>query len=99
MKKAFYLLLSVKTPSGFVTYGEYQLVGSAQQAYDFFASLQGDPNAPTDTLLHIDLMEMADDIPYKVKTIGCTLDELVCNCKAITVEIFRLSNLKEVNQQ
>jgi hypothetical protein len=48
-------------------------------------------------LLHIDLMETVDGLPAKIKTIGCTLEELGTNCRLIAREIFRLKNLEEMN--
>jgi hypothetical protein len=41
-------------------------------------------------------MEMADQLPIKIKTICCTLDELGSNCKIISREIFRLKNMEEM---
>jgi hypothetical protein len=46
--------------------------------------------------LHIDLMEAVDNLPVKIKSICCTLEELGFNCKLIAKEIFRLKNLEEM---
>ena len=46
-------------------------------------------------LLHIDLMETVDELPVRIRTMYCTLEELGCNCKLIAKGIFRLLNLKE----
>ena len=95
MKRQFYLLLSVKTPNGFVTYGQFEWVGSSAEAFAFFAGLKGRPDAAEETILHIDLMETVDELPCRIKTICCTLDELIHNCKLITLETFRIKSLKE----
>jgi len=94
MKTQFYILLSLKTPQGFVNYGQYFLGDEWQAAYALFERLKGSQkfSAP----LHIDLMETADELPVKIKTICCTLEELAFNCKLIAREIFRLKNLEEM---
>jgi hypothetical protein len=96
MKRQFSLLLSVKTPLGFVTYGQYEWGGSSAEMFEFFARLKGCPDAAGETILHIDLMETVDELPCRINTISCTLDELVYNCKLITLETFRINSLKEV---
>ena len=99
MKRQFYLLLSVKTPAGFVAYGQYELVASPEEAYEFFDSLKGKKEIEDDHILHIDLMETVDNLPVRIKTITCNLDELTCNCKLITLETFRLAHLKGVKYE
>lgn len=61
-----------------------------------FGQLKGSEKIGAKGLLHIDLMETVDDLPVKIKTICCTLDELGYNCKLIAREIFRLKNLEEL---
>lgn len=95
MKSQFYILLSLKTPAGFKTYGQYFLGNNRQSAYDLFSQLKGSELIVDHALLHIDLMETVDELPVRIKTIHCTLEELGCNCKLITKGIFRLLNLKE----
>jgi hypothetical protein len=41
-------------------------------------------------------METVNELPVKIKTICCTLDELGHNCKLIARETFRLKNLEEM---
>jgi hypothetical protein len=95
METQFYILLSLKTPEGFETYGQYFFGNSREAAYTLFDSLKGDADLQNPSVLHIDLMETVNELPVKVKTIGCTLEELACNSKLIAREIFRLKNLKE----
>ena len=95
MKTQFYILLSLKTPRGFETYGQYFLGNDRKAADELFAQLAGDSSVTQHTLLHMDLMETVDDLPVKIRTIGCTLDELANNCKLITKETFRRLTLKD----
>ena len=96
METQFYLLLSLKTPQGFINYGQYFLGNGRKAAEGLFNELQGTSSPPESTVLHIDLMETVDELPVKIKTIGCTLDELCENTKLIAREMFRLNNLKEL---
>lgn len=95
MKKQFYLLLNVRTPRGFKTYGQYFLGDDRTSAESLFDSLKGATKNNEHTLLHLDLMETIDEIPAKVKTKCCTLEELGDNCKTIAKETFKQLNLDE----
>jgi hypothetical protein len=96
MKTQFYILLSLKTPRGFVDYGQYFFGNDRRAAYELFRQLKGNKSISDTALLHIDLMETVDELPVKIETICCTLDELGANCKLIAREIFRLKNLEEM---
>ena len=87
MKTQFYILLSLKTPAGFENYGQYFLGFDREAAYSLFDSLTGDPEHDNHDLLHVDLMETVEELPLKIKTIGCTLDQLASNCKLIARDI------------
>jgi len=94
MKTQFYILLSLKTPQGFVNYGQFFFGNERDAAYGLFESLQGSQkfSAP----LHIDLMETVNELPVKIKTICCSLEQLGTNCRLIAKEMFRLKNLEEL---
>lgn len=94
METQFYLLLSLKTTDGFENYGQYFLGDDREAAYSLFDSLRGSRHAGGPALLHIDLMETADELPLKIRSISCTLEELASNSKLIAREIFRQRNLK-----
>ena len=96
METKFYILLSLKTIKGFVDYGQYFFGNDREAAYNLFAQMKGSETLTDHTLLHIDLMETVNQLPVKVKTMCCTLDELGINCKLIAREIFRLKNLEEM---
>jgi hypothetical protein len=68
-----------------------------QIAHELFNQLQGSRQPDGHILLHIDMMETVNELPQKIKTIGCTLDELAHNTKIITREIFKLKNLEEMD--
>ena len=93
MNTQFYILLSLKTPQGFETYGQYFFGNDRNAAYSLFDQLTGNAIITATCSLHIDLMEAAGVLPIKVKTICCTLEQLATNSKLIAREIFRLKNL------
>jgi hypothetical protein len=94
MKTQFYIVLSLKTPSGYSAYGQYFFGDVREAAYDLFERLKGsqDLSAP----LHIDLMETADEMPVRIRTICCTLEEMGINSQLIAKEIFRLRTLNDL---
>lgn len=98
METQFYILLSFKTPVGFDTYGQYFFGDERIAAYNLFDRLEGSKDLAENRPLHIDLMETVDDLPVKIKSICCTLDELAANTKLIAKEIFRLKNLKSFEE-
>jgi hypothetical protein len=97
METQFYILLSLKTPKGFVDYGQYFFGDDREAADELFRRLKGDEKVNDSCPLHIDMMETVDELPVKIKTICCTLEELGVNCKLIAREIFRLKNLEEID--
>jgi hypothetical protein len=96
METQYYILLSIKTPQGFVDYGQYFFGNDREAAYGLFRQLKGNPTISANCLLHIDLMETVNGLPEKIRTICCTLDELGANSKLIARAIFRLKNLEEM---
>jgi hypothetical protein len=97
METQFYILLSLKTVKGFVNYAQYFIGSDRKGAEDLFDQLNGTKLPNESTALHIDFMETVDELPVKVKTIGCTLDELSENLKVLTWELFRRHNLDALN--
>jgi hypothetical protein len=94
METQFYILLSLKTLQGFVNYGQFFFGNDREAANALFAQLQGNEDVK-DCLLHIDLMETVNELPVKIKTICCTLNELGANCRLIARETFRVKNMEE----
>lgn len=97
MKAQYNILMSLKTVSGFEDYGQYFLGNDKHAAYALFDQLNGDESVPEAAPLHLDLIELMDELPVSVKTKSCTLEELACNTKIIAREIFRRRNLEEMN--
>jgi hypothetical protein len=97
MEKQFHLVLSLKTVKGFIDFGWYALGNDRKTAGQLFAQMKGSDTLADSGALHIDLIEMIDELPCKVESLSCTLDELCSNLKLITREMFRLKNLEEMS--
>ncbi|MFD2144519.1 hypothetical protein [Mucilaginibacter antarcticus] len=67
-------------------------------ANTLFDELQGNRTLADDHLLHIDLMETVDELPTKIKTISCTINQLAENTKLIARETFKQKNLKAYDE-
>jgi len=83
METLFYILLSLKTADGFDDYGQYFIGNDREAAHHLFRQLKGDKIICDSSLLHIDLMETVEELPVKIKTICCNLDELAYISKLI----------------
>jgi hypothetical protein len=95
MKTQFDIVLSLKTPQGFVDYGQYFIGNDREAAYSLFHQLKGSSSITDRAVLHFDLVETENELPVSVKTLCCTIEELGWNCKQIAREVFRLKNIKE----
>jgi hypothetical protein len=96
MKTQFDIVLSLKTPQGFVEYGQYFIGNDREAACLLFEKLRGSRSITDHAVLHFDLLETENELPVSIKSLCCTLDELGWNCKQIAREVFRLRNIKEV---
>ena len=94
MRRQFYILFSQKTSSGYTTYGQFWLGYDRSVATDIFSQLKESEKDPSQLMLHLDFMECIDEIPVKIKTICCTLEDYASNCKLIAKELFRILNLE-----
>lgn len=94
MKTQFYILLSLKNRSEFKNYGQFSLGNNRQAAQDIFSKLRGNQDYCNEALLHFDFMETVDHIPVLIRTLCCTLEEYVFNCKLLALETFKQCNLE-----
>lgn len=92
----FYIQLNVKTSDDFRCYGKFTLGGSRKFANNLFQKMEGSKKVNDQSILQLEFIETRNDLPVNVQVISCSLDELALNCKTITKEIFKFSNLDEV---
>lgn len=79
-----------KKPQGFADYSQYFFGNDRRAACGLFGQLKGSVDIKDNWLLHIDLMETVNELPVRIESICCTLDELGANCKMIAREVVRL---------
>jgi len=92
----FYILLSLKTIDGFESFGKFVIGNNRSFAYSLFKKLKGSSEANEKSVLTIELMETVNELPLNLKIISCTLEELTENCKLITKEMFKATNLEDL---
>jgi len=91
----FFVVLSIRTPNGFESFGKFNLGNKRKSAVDVFRQLKGNPTVDEKTVLTIDLVETVKGLPLNLNILGCTLEDLAYNCRVITKETFKLYNLKQ----
>ena len=91
----FFVVLSIRTPHGFESFGKFNLGNKRKPAVDVFRQLKGNPIVDEKTILTVDLVETVNGLPLNLNILGCTLEELAYNCRVITKETFKLYNLKQ----
>jgi len=89
----FYIQLNIKIGSDFQCYGKFLLGNNKKFANDTFQKMRGNKKVNDKTILHLDLVEKRNGLPLNIQMISCSLEELAENCKIITKEIFKFSNL------
>jgi hypothetical protein len=89
MDNLFQISLHVKVPSGFATYGTFDLGTDREQALAIFKELKGTAEIAQNSILYMDFSEIRNGIPLPIEIMHCTLDEIAYNSRLITREVFR----------
>jgi hypothetical protein len=87
--------LHARTASGFETIGEFFIGNDRQAANQLFKTLQGSTEVFETGVLLMELREINRDLPFDIQIIHCTLDQVAYNCRLITINQFKILNLKE----
>jgi hypothetical protein len=85
----FHISLHIKTPTGFETYGNFDLGSDKEKATAIVEQLKGTDNISENSILYMDFTEVKNDIPLPVKMLHCTLDDIAYNTRIITREVFK----------
>ncbi|RYG31872.1 MAG: hypothetical protein EOO01_34910 [Chitinophagaceae bacterium] len=93
---AYYIELKLRTCEGFESFGRFSLVNNKRIALDIFKRLKGSSTIDETSNIRFDLMETTNNVPVSLQMITCSLNDLSDNCKFITIETFRLLNLKTI---
>ena len=95
-ERTFYIILNIKTCTGFESYGRFFIGNKKEMAEAIFTKLKGNKEVDENTILTLDMVETINNLPVNMEVLGCSLDEIGENCKLITKETFRILNLKEI---
>jgi hypothetical protein len=96
METDFYITLSLKTISGYESFGKFFIGNDPDFAYALFDKLKGSQEVDDAHVLHLDFVETREDLPVNIRMISCTLADLGENCRIITREVFKFLNLEEL---
>ncbi len=89
METTFYILLHLKTIDGHENFGKFSMGNHKETADNIFRQLKGNPDVTDQCGLHLEFIEMHDNLPYNIKMLSCSLDQLAENVKIITKETFK----------
>jgi hypothetical protein len=93
METLFQISLHIKTPSGFETYGTFDLGHDREQATEIFNQLKGTPDIGPHSVLYMDLSAIQDGIPLPIEIRHCTLEDIAYNARIITRDVFKNRSL------
>ncbi len=93
---AYCILLNIKTGNGYENFGKFFVNNHRNFAYALFEKLQGSYDVGEKAMLTMELMESVNGLPFNLKMISCTLEELMENCRLITKETFKAINLEDL---
>jgi len=89
MEITFHILLHLKTMDGHENFGKFCIGHDRETAEGIFHQLKGNSNVTDQCGLCIEFIEMHDNLPYDIRLLSCTLDQLAENVKIITKETFK----------
>jgi hypothetical protein len=89
METFFQTSLYIKTAKGFETYGKFDLGSDKAQAAAIVEQLKGTDDISEHSILYMDFTEIRSGIPFPVKILHCTLDDIAYNVRIITREVFK----------
>ena len=95
METTFYIILNIKTATGFERYGRFSVGNDPFIADALFHKLTGSESSGEDCPLHLDFMETRNGLPVSLRVLSCNLQQLAENIKIITREKFKALNLGE----
>jgi hypothetical protein len=95
LSNTFSILISLRTPGGFESFGKYNLGNNRKRATAIFRQLKGSYDVDLKTMLTMELEETINGLPVNLQVLACTLEELAHNTKIIAKETFRFLDLKE----
>jgi hypothetical protein len=94
MDTLFCLVITLKTTRGTENIGRFHLGEDREKANAIFRKLQGTSEVDESNMLSIEFRETKEELPFNIKMISCTLEQLAENCKMVTKELFKIYNVR-----
>jgi hypothetical protein len=91
----FHIELNVKTTDDFKCYGKFMIGSNRKFANSLFEKMKGNKKVDDQTILQLEFVETRNDLPVNIQVISCSLEQVAENCKTVTKEIFKFSNLEK----
>lgn len=93
--ESFFKIVSemIHYKEGFIPFSIYELGKNEEEAKAIFNGLKGNDNKDLNLPLQIRLVKSTDEYDKILGVKSCTLDEYTQNCKRITKDVFRITNL------
>lgn len=89
METNFQISLHIKTQNGFKTYGSFDLGLDREQATAIVEQFKGTDDLSENSILYMDFTEVRNGIPFPVRILHCTLDDIAYNTRIITRDVFK----------
>ena len=88
-------IINIRVPGGMIEIGNFFIGNDLNLASDTFSELRGDHTIKGKDVLRIDLIKKNSVPPHDcLKSISCSLDEYVENCRIITRNAFKFFTME-----
>jgi len=96
MSTEYNIVINIASWQGMREIGRFFIGADGDFANDIFAKLKGDSTSKDVALIRIDLEKKEDDnTPARLKSICCSLNQYIENCRIMTLDIFMFFTLHD----
>ena len=89
MSRCYCIQLTIRCGQDVECFAKFNLGHEQQFAVSLFRKLKGNRNVTENDLLHMEFIELSNDLPLSIDMIACTLSDIGENSKIITRELFK----------
>ncbi|HTL07481.1 MAG TPA: hypothetical protein VL307_04455 [Chitinophagaceae bacterium] len=93
MASKFNIRVTMRTVQGFEPLCDFYIGTDREAAIGLFQQLEADDEVNEGAILQLDFIELMNGLPVYLNIKHCSLQQLACNCKTITKEVFKQRNL------
>ena len=89
MSKRYCIQLTLHSGQGIECFAKFTLGNDKEFAASLFRQLKGNRDVNEKDLVHMEFIELSDDLPLSIDLVACTLNDIGENSKIITRELFK----------